>query len=53
MNVLGIRHNLGFGKAGFKKFRGSLDNSIARDSKGKIAQKIEKFRNRQNSDPKT
>lgn len=32
-NVLDIRHKLRFGKAGFKKVRGSLDNFIARDSK--------------------
>lgn len=36
MNALGIWQNLWFEKVGFKKFRKSLDNSIARDSKRKM-----------------
>lgn len=59
MNLMGIRHNLGFGKAGFKNFRKKLDNSTASKFKKtnskqtKHDQKILKAVNRHNSDPKT
>lgn len=39
MTLMGIRRNLGFGKAGFKNCRKSLDNSTASKSKRKMPPK--------------